>query len=93
MAWVRSGECNRCGECCLGDPRWPHGGPDDIMKQPPIAEGRCPAFRTDAEGKGTCLGHGWHPYYLSGCNVWPTVPGHIANYPSCSFTFTWVDEE
>lgn len=32
-----------------------------------------------------------NPYYLNGCNVWPTHPGHIVDKPSCTYVFTRVD--
>ena len=87
MSWVRSGYCCQCGECCVGDP---FGGAEG----PPTVPGRCPLYRI-LGGKGHCVGHeppNQHPYYLSGCNVWPTVPGHIADYPSCTYSFEWRDD-
>jgi len=99
MAWVRSGECCQCGECCRGDP-FEHGEDDprrsELMRQrsaqPPERPGACPLLTYKSTGEALCLGHGTDPYYLSGCNVWPSVPGHIADCPSCTYSFVWADE-
>jgi len=81
MAWVREGECNRCGECCKsGDP---FGGAEGIGEFP----GACPLLVT-VDGNLACSNR-QHPYYLAGCNVWPSIPEHIVDYPSCSYTFEW----
>ena len=32
-----------------------------------------------------------HPYYLNGCNVFPTHPGQIADKPGCSYRFERVN--
>ncbi len=80
--FVRSGECCRCGECCKsGDPF------EGEMGKPDIA-GACPLL-TLADGQHVCTDRK-NPYYLNGCNVWPTHPGQIANYPSCTYTFEAV---
>lgn len=76
--WQRAGECCRCGECCRGNPFT--GEPD----------GWCPLARMEADAKVTCTDRE-HPYYLAGCVVWPTHPAQIADKPSCSYTFTWID--
>ena len=83
MPWVRSGECSRCGECCKGA----MPGNDGTAK----VEGYCQLFEW-LGGKGHCGGHGQHEYYLAGCNVWPQHPDNIADKPSCTYTFTWVDD-
>jgi len=95
MPWQRHGECNRCGECCIGDP-FPHGEDDprrsELMRQKPEREGMCPLLTfKSTDGLSACLGHGTDPYYLSGCNVWPTQPSHVAHCPSCSYKWEWVD--
>lgn len=82
--WVRSGECCRCGECCRGDPFNGENGP-------PLVEGYCPLYRQDSE-QGHCTGYGTHPYYLGGCKVWPQHPGQIADKPSCTYRFDWVED-
>ena len=48
---------------------------------------------------GHCAGHSGvapsgqeEPYYLAGCNVWPTDPTQIADKPACTYTFTWVND-
>lgn len=51
--------------------------------------GRCPLLRLAGEGYG-CAGHGAHPFYLGGCNTFPTRPEDIAAYPSCSYRFEAV---
>ena len=97
MTWVRSGECCRCGQCCVGTPPWESSDPNDPMLKPPKVEGMCPLYELHvgaSEGEGFCIGHeppNQHGYYLSGCNVWPNDPEQIADKPGCSYTFTWVD--
>lgn len=78
VQWIRSGSCNRCGECCFGDPF--NGG-----EGAPAVPGACPLLRRDGD-KYLCSNRE-HPYYLGGCNVWPSIPQHIVDYPSCSYTF------
>lgn len=99
MSWIRSGECCRCGECCVGDP---FVGPDDpnrsqAMRRVPPVPGRCPLYET-RDGLGFCIGHigavpkgKEDPYYMAGCISWPDHPDHIKNYSGCSYTFEWVD--
>lgn len=82
MSWVRSGECCQCGACCKGtDPFLGELGP------PPVP-GYCALYRLFGD-HGHCAGHEApeHPYYLKGCNVWPSIPDHIKEYPLCSYTF------
>jgi hypothetical protein len=83
MAWIREGECNRCGDCCKGDP-----GRDD-MARPGAVEGYCPLFAF-VDGLATCNGRD-HAYYLAGCNVWPNDPGQLTDKPNCSYTFRWEE--
>jgi hypothetical protein len=99
MSWIRSGFCNRCGECCVGSPGWAGRSDletDDSMRREPPVKGMCPLYELHVgapEGDGFCIGHeppNQHPYYLTGCNVWPQHPDNIANCPSCSYTFTWI---
>lgn len=61
----------------------------------------CPllTFNTTDGSRTACLGHigmvpegEEDPYYMSGCIEWPTVPGHIENFPSCTYSFVWEDE-
>jgi hypothetical protein len=71
------------------------------MRRPPPVAGMCPLYELhvgDPNGAGFCIGHTGavpvgqeDPYYLAGCNIWPTHPTNIENYPSCSYTFAWVD--
>jgi hypothetical protein len=82
MAWVRSGECCHCGECCKGDPFNGEQGA-------PAVAGYCPLYQLSEHGH--CAGYGKHPYYLSGCNVWPDRPELIADKPSCTYSFEWRD--
>jgi hypothetical protein len=51
----------------------------------------CPLFRREPGGLGACAGHGAHPYYLKGCNVWPSKPAHTAHIATCSYF--WVRED
>lgn len=78
--WIRSGDCNRCGSCCKGNPL---AGGDDA--HPPLVAGYCPIFR-HVDGVATCSDRE-HPYYLQGCNVFPSHPGQIIDHPECSYTF------
>jgi hypothetical protein len=75
--YERTGECCRCGECCAsGNPFT--GGSDP-----------CPLLALLPDGLHACTDRE-HPYYLSGCNVWPTHPDQIADYPSCTYRFERV---
>ena len=84
MAWVREGECCKCGDCCRGNPR-----PGDWLDAP---DGACPLLGiVRKDGTRLCRGHGVNEYYLTGCNVWPSEPYHIENYSRCTYRFEWVD--
>ncbi len=86
MAWKRSGECNGCGDCCKGDPF------DGAKGAPEVAD-YCFFFRWHGPS-GRCVDRTeTNPYYLSGCNVWPTDPTNIADKPNCSYSFTEVEGE
>jgi len=82
LVFERKGYCSRCGECCKGDP---FNGEEGHA----IIEGYCPLFDL-LEGKGHCTDR-QHPYYLNGCNVWPTHPDQLADKPSCTYSFTLVE--
>lgn len=86
MAWIRSGECNRCGECCNS------GNPGQLADVTPVVPGACALYRIGEDGKGMCSNRN-HEYYLSGCNVWPSHPDQIVDYPSCSYTFEWQEDD
>ena len=99
MSWQRGGFCCRCGECCKGTP--PPGISALVDSHAPAVTGYCPLFewRNLAEGPGYCIGHTGavsagqeDAYYMSGCNVWPDGPECIADYPSCTYTFQWIDD-
>jgi len=78
----RSGECCRCGQCCMtGDPF------EGEMGEPEIS-GACPLLSFHA-GLYTCIDR-QNPYYLNGCNVFPTHPGQISDKPGCSYKFQKV---
>ena len=78
--YVRTGECCQCGECCrTGDPF------EGTEGEPEIA-GACPLLTLLPDGLHACSDR-QHPYYLNGCNVWPTHPGHLEGKPSCSYHF------
>jgi len=53
--------------------------------------GWCPLLRMD-DGIASCVDR-QHPYYLNGCNVWPTHPEQIADKPSCSYKFERIDAD
>lgn len=80
--FVRTGECCRCGQCCWGDP---FGG---AMGKPALT-GACPLLALLPGGRFACTDR-HNPYYLNGCNVWPTHPGQIADKPGCSYRFERV---
>jgi len=108
MAWIRSGYCCRCGECCIGDPF----GEDDkaeanprisqLMRRSAPVAGYCPLYELRELGfehNGFCAGHtgavpagAEDPYYLAGCNVWPDHPDQIIDKPHCTFKFDWRDD-
>lgn len=78
--WRRTGECNRCGECCKsGDPF----ADDQTTPANP-----CRLLVTD--GAAYACGDRTSHVYLSGCNVWPSAPEHVTPYPSCSYVFERV---
>jgi hypothetical protein len=92
MSWVRSGYCCRCGECCVGDPFNGELGP--LMTGT-----HCPLYRLiglDNKIVGHCIAHPptaevQNDYYYNNCSVWPDDPRQIADKPSCTYKFTWVD--
>jgi hypothetical protein len=79
--YVREGECCRCGQCCFGDP---FEGEMGLAAIPDA----CPLLRFH-DGTFACSDRR-HPYYLNGCNVWPTHPDQIADKPGCSYRFELV---
>jgi hypothetical protein len=62
----------------MGDPFNGEAGEPEIS-------GACPLL-TMHEGIFTCRDRR-HPYYLKGCNVYPTHPDQIADKPGCSYKF------
>jgi hypothetical protein len=83
ITFVRTGECCQCGECCkAGDPFQGEMGKPEIS-------GACPLLRLHSDGLHACADRE-NPYYLNGCNVFPTHPGQIADKPSCSYKFEQV---
>jgi len=78
--WIRKGECCRCGECCRS------GDPFLGQRGEPAIPGACPLLELLPDGLHACADRE-DSYYLNGCNVWPSQPEHIADYPSCSYTF------
>ncbi len=85
VAWLRSGECNRCGECCRsGDP---FGG----AMGAPLVAGACP-YLVAVPGMHFCRDRSpANAYYTNGCAKWPSLPAHITDYPSCSYVFTRIE--
>src|SRR5262245_46671855 len=96
--WVRSGECCRCGQCCIGDPfpdKTEQGNPrlSELMRnRKPERPGLCPLLHFQPDGLAACVGHGSDPYYLSGCHVWPSHPDHIKDHDKCTYKFVWKDD-
>jgi len=56
----------------------------------PKVKGGCALLALLPDGRFACTDRA-NPYYLSGCNVWPTHPGQIADKPGCSYTFERVN--
>lgn len=91
--FLRTGECNHCGECCrLGDPV-ASGKPHHLAwftKSELESEDRvadvCPLWRAE----GRCAGHGDHPFYRAGCHLYPQHPRDLDATPSCSYRFERV---
>lgn len=80
--FVRTGECCRCGQCCMtGDPF------EGALGEPEIPGG-CALLTLLPDGHA-CKDR-QNSYYLSGCNVWPSHPGHIVDKPGCSYKFERV---
>lgn len=89
-AWRRVGECNNCGECCFGgDPSPANPLFTDAERETQTIVGRCPLLRLDGDHY-RCAGHGKHPFYLGGCNTWPSRPEDMILAPSCSFRWERV---
>lgn len=66
----------------MGDPF--NGGEGE-----PAVEGFCPLFRWREDGSGHCSDRE-HPYYLNGCDSFPSHPSQIADKPSCTYSFVAV---
>jgi hypothetical protein len=83
--WVREGECNRCGDCCIGNPF-----PDLTDRD----DGMCPLLSlTRTDGTRVCTVHetdNW--YWAAACRHWPSKPEQIAHLPRCSFRFRWAGD-
>lgn len=70
------GHCNRCGDCCRGDPFDPESG-----------RAYCPFFSFDANGFGVCSGRDSR-YYFENCALFPQTQAQIALLPNCSYRKT-----
>lgn len=89
----RTGDCNHCGECCrAGDPV-ASGKAHHLAMFTPVeladsgrVDGTCPLWRAE----GRCSGHGTHPFYRSGCHLYPQHPDDLKLTPSCSYRFEKV---
>lgn len=85
-AYERTGLCCQCGECCKS------GDPFEGAMPGGTISGACPLLRLiSAKDNLHICSDRKNAYYLNGCNVWPSHPGHIENYPSCTYTFTKVN--
>jgi hypothetical protein len=83
ITFARTGECCQCGECCkTGDPFQGEMGKPEIS-------GACPLLRLHSDGLHICADRE-NPYYLNGCNVFPTHPSHLLDHPGCSYKFERV---
>ena len=84
----RTGECNKCGDCCVG------GDPWNGARGAPTIPGMCPALREGPDGTRICSVHGTDdPYWQNGCRVWPSSPDHVAqdHMGRCAFAFVRVE--
>jgi hypothetical protein len=81
--WRRTGSCNRCGECCNGNPF-----NEDRIAQ---VEGTCPLFSWESLDIGKCNDRK-NSYYLGGCKVYPQFPQQIIDYPLYSYKFERVEK-
>src|SRR4029077_16173433 len=83
ITFARTGECCQCGECCkTGDPFQGEMGKPEIS-------GGSPLLRLLSDGLHICADRE-NPYYLNGCNVFPTHPSHLLDHPGCSYKFERV---
>lgn len=74
--FLRTGYCCHCGACCSsGDP---------FVGEQTNPPSPCRLLVKDARGAFHC-GDREHHIYLNGCNVWPSIPEHVAAYPSCTY--------
>lgn len=88
VVWERRGYCSGCGECCLwDDPSFRNPLFSDADRESRQVADKCPLLRL-LDGHYRCAGHGWHPFYLNGCNTFPARPEDMRLVPSC--TFEWV---
>lgn len=84
----RTGHCSRCGQCCddieniFKDVDGNGNAPGLVQ----VVPGKCAYFRWMEDGLAGCVGRDT-VYYNNGCNVWPTIPQHISEYPGCTFVF------
>ncbi len=84
MTWIREGTCCKCGDCCDGNPN------PGLWEDAP--DGMCPLLGLlQKDGTRLCTGHDGHPFYLQGCNVWPSIPEHVARFSRCSYTWRWAE--
>jgi hypothetical protein len=80
VAFQRFGDCCQCGDCCKGNP---YTGEDPHLDCPHLV-------RTNETSH--CDIHGTlDTYWAKGCNVWPTIPEHVAHLERCTYTFRLVE--
>ena len=82
--YIRTGECCRCGQCCMT------GDPFEGELGEPAIEGACPLLKLAADGLYACSDR-MNSYYLKGCNVFPSHPDQVADKPGCSYKFELVN--
>jgi hypothetical protein len=89
----RTGRCNRCGNCCddIENIFKDVDGNGNAPGIEPVVPGKCAYFRWMEDGLAGCVGRDTL-YYKNGCNVWPTIPEHIQDYPDCAFKFEVVTD-
>jgi hypothetical protein len=82
MAWIREGECCKCGDCCIASPY-----PDRAA-----IDGMCPNLVSGPNGTRICSVHNTtDEYWSEACALWPTKPEHTAPYSRCTFTWRWEE--
>lgn len=90
----RTGYCSRCGNCCedienIFSEVDGNGDPNPLTQ---VVPGKCAYFRWMEGGLAGCVGRDTK-YYKNGCNISPSHPRQIADWPDCTFKFEVLEED